>query len=121
GRAVHRDLWRPDRGGRGRDGCGSRGGCLAMNELGLAMALRRTNLASSYVENIRRYTSETAADGGLAMSRSTFVGLASKGAIKTSLTTLPKQGLDQAVSSVIRRLTGQGLSIFGKALNGLMV
>ena len=88
-----------------------------VNELGRALNQRRINLASNYIENIRRYTAETGADGGLALARAGFVALAAKGAIKTAVTTPPKTGLEQ----LFKRWTGSELSVVGKAFNSFLV
>lgn len=80
-------------------------------------------LASNYVENIRRYTIDTAGDGTVMYSRPSFMALCEKGVSKTALTQPAKMLVEQQALKGFLSYVG-GSSALGqlvKAINGTVV
>lgn len=86
-----------------------------------ALTMHRMSIAENYVANLARYTRATGADGGLALARSAFVGLAQKAVIKTAVTAPIKDVSEKGVNAIAAKLTGSTLGTIGKVAHGFVL
>lgn len=88
----------------------------AVSRLSEAMALHRELVAANYLENLRKYLKATGTDGALAISKTSFTGIASKGTTKTMLSLPAKLRVDRALDGLFG-----SLSLGTKVLGGIVL